>query len=203
MAKKRAEHEARSGLHVCPWWMVKSFDNFLRPYIHNPARLFGPYVKQGMTALDVGCGRGFASLGLARLVGDRGVVISADVQPEMLEMLEARARSAGLSGRIRTHLCGPDRIGVKGPVDFALAFYMVHEVPDQVGFLTEISGILAPDGRFLVVEPPFHTTKRDFRLLIDRAAAAGLVPVGHPRVFFGRAVVLKRGTAGSTGRDAR
>lgn len=202
MTTKKAQLEARSGLHVCPWWLVKSFDNFLRPYIHNPGRLFGPYVKQGMTALDVGCGRGFASLGLARLVGDRGVVISADVQPEMLEMAQARASSAGLSGRIRAHLCSRDRIGVKGPVDFALAFYMVHEVPDQEGFFAEISRILAPDGRFLVVEPPFHTTKRSFQLMIERAAAAGLVPVDHPRVFFGRAVVMKRRTAGTTGRDA-
>jgi ubiquinone/menaquinone biosynthesis C-methylase UbiE len=154
-----------------------------------------------MTALDIGCGGGFASLGLARLVGG-GKVIAADLQPEMLAVVRERAREAGLSDRIQTHLCPPDRIGVTGPVDFALAFFMVHEVPDKDRFLREISAILAPNGQFFVAEPLFHTTKRDFRQLIDRAAAAGLIVVEHPRVFFGRAVVLKRRTAEKARRGA-
>jgi SAM-dependent methyltransferase len=195
MAEKAIKTAVRfDGCRVCPWQYIKYADNFLRPLIHNPSRLFGPYVRPGMTVLDVGCGRGFASLGLARLVGEGGTVIAADVQPQMLEMVEARAREAGLSARIRTHLVRPDRIGVRGPVDFAVAFWMVHEVPDRERFISEVSSILAPGGHFFVVEPPVHTTKRDFELLLGWAAAAGLVPVGRPRVFFGRAVVLKKAT---------
>jgi len=48
--------------HVCPWWLVFTFDNPLRGLIHDPRRLFGPYLRPGMRALDLGCGRGFATL---------------------------------------------------------------------------------------------------------------------------------------------
>jgi ubiquinone/menaquinone biosynthesis C-methylase UbiE len=180
---------------VCPWQgysRVRHLDHFLRPLIHNAAALFGPYVRPGMTVLDVGCGGGFASLGLARLVGNGGRVIAADLQPEMLKMVEGRAKEAGLSGRIRTHVCGPDRIGVKGPVDLAVAFFMVHEVPDTAAFLAEISAVLRTGGHLFVAEPLFHTTKSYFLRLIAGAKAQGLVPVAYPRVFFGRAAVLEK-----------
>jgi SAM-dependent methyltransferase len=143
-----------------------------------------------MTAVDVGCGGGFATLGLARLVGGGGKVIAADLQPEMLGIVEERAQRDGLSDRIRTHRCAPDRVGVKEPVDFDLAFWMLHEVPDGAAFCAEISGMLAPGGRFFVAEPLFHTTRRDFLNVIEHAAAAGLAVFAHPRVALSRAVVF-------------
>jgi ubiquinone/menaquinone biosynthesis C-methylase UbiE len=193
LVKKTSTTAAQGGQHVvCPWWLVRSFDNFLRPLVHNSRRLFGPYVRPNMTAVDVGCGRGFASLGLARLVGDGGKVIAADLQPEMLEMVRDRAEKNGLSDRIRTHRCAADRIGVAGPVDFALAFWMLHEVPDAAAFLSEISAMLAPGGHFFVAEPLFHVTRRGFLQMIDRAGAAGLAVFDHPRVTFSRAVVFRK-----------
>ena len=72
-----------------------SVDNFVRPLLHNPAKLFGPYVKPGMQALDIGCGGGFASLGLARLVGPGGKVFASDLQQEMLDFVNASAEKAG------------------------------------------------------------------------------------------------------------
>ncbi len=48
-----------------------------------------------MTVLDIGCGGGFASLGLAQLVGEKGVVILADVQPQMLDIVQERATRVG------------------------------------------------------------------------------------------------------------
>ncbi|MGB6852381.1 MAG: class I SAM-dependent methyltransferase, partial [Thermoanaerobaculia bacterium] len=98
--------------HVCPWWLAYSFDNRLRRFIHRPERLLGPYVRQGMTVLDVGCGMGHFSLGLARMVGSDGRVIAVDLQPEMLEVLSARANKEGLDERIRLHRCQKDELGV-------------------------------------------------------------------------------------------
>lgn len=181
---------------VCPWWLVKSFDNVFRRFFHDPRKLFGPYVGQGMTALDVGCGGGFASLGLARLVGESGRVIAADLQPEMLDIVSRRALRAGLSNRVRTHLCAPDRIGVGGPVDFAVAFWMLHEVPDGAAFCTEIAAALAPGGHFFVAEPLFHTTRRYFLNVIEHATEAGLVVFEYPRVALSRAAVFTKMSEG-------
>ncbi|MGB5880104.1 MAG: class I SAM-dependent methyltransferase, partial [Thermoanaerobaculia bacterium] len=109
--------------HVCPWWLAYSFDNRLRRFIHRPERLLGPYVRQGMTVLDVGCGMGHFSLGLARMVGSDGQVIAVDLQPEMLEVLSARANKEGLDERIRLHRCQKDELGVDVAADFILTFW--------------------------------------------------------------------------------
>src|SRR3954452_16096368 len=48
-------------------------------------------IKPGDTVCDMGCGNGFYSLKIAKLVGERGRVIAVDIQREMLEMLKERA----------------------------------------------------------------------------------------------------------------
>ena len=60
--------------HVCPWWLAYTFDNPLRKLFHKPQIILAPYVKAGMRVMDVGCGMGFFSIGMAKLVGDNGKV---------------------------------------------------------------------------------------------------------------------------------
>jgi ubiquinone/menaquinone biosynthesis C-methylase UbiE len=115
--------------HVCPWWGGYFIDNPLRRLLHNPEKILGPYVKPGMTAMDIGCGMGFCSIAMARMVGNEGKVISVDLQQKMLDVLLKRARKAGVAERIETHRCEADSLGVDTAVDFVLAFMMVHEVP--------------------------------------------------------------------------
>jgi len=95
--------------------------------------------------VDLGCGPGFFTLPLAEMVGESGRVIAVDIQEEMLAKLRVRAEKANLASRIEPHLAGPDSIGVGGPdsavsADFALAFYMLHEVPDRDRFMRETAG---------------------------------------------------------------
>ena len=86
--------------HVCPWWGGYFIDNPIRRLFHNPEKIVGPYVKPGMTAMDVGCGMGFCSIAMAKIVGDSGQVIAVDLQQKMLEVLRQRADKGG---RGRTH----------------------------------------------------------------------------------------------------
>jgi len=141
------------GHHVCPWYMAYLFDNPLRPLIHDPEKLLGPYVKPGMTVLDIGCGMGFFSLGMARMVGPEGRVLSLDLQERMLQVLERRARRRGLSGRIESRLVGEGPFPIENPVDFALCFWMVHEVPDQALFLRDLHQVLKPGAKALMPNP--------------------------------------------------
>ena len=177
---------------VCPWQFAPLMDNFLRPLVHNPRRLFKPYVREGMTVLDVGCGAGFASLGLAELVGEEGLVISADLQPEMLEMVKKKAARAGLDSRIRVHRCESDRIGLEARLDFALAFFMLHEVPDSRAFLEQLHSLLKTGGLLLLTEPKIHVSRQMFELAVKEAQSVGFILVKKPAVRLGRSVLLVR-----------
>src|SRR5688500_2104736 len=53
-------------------------------------------VKRGMTICDMGCGNGFYTNKLAKMVGEEGHVYGVDIQPEMLELLNERADKDGV-----------------------------------------------------------------------------------------------------------
>ena len=179
--------------HVCPWWGGYFIDNRLRRLLHDPEAILSPYVTPGMTVLDAGCGMGWFSIPMARMVGDQGRVIAADLQQQMLDVLMKRARKSGVDTRIQPHKCERDRLGVQIQADFILAFAMVHEVPDQRRLLGELRRCLKPSGRLLVAEPKIHVPGRAFRQTVGTAEDLGLRVVEQPRIRWCWAVVLGQG----------
>jgi len=190
------------GEHICPWWLAYTFDNPLRLFFHNPVKMLGPYVDKGMTVLDVGCGMGFFSIGLARLVGDSGSVISADVQAKMLSTLHKRSKNAGVSDTIRLHQCERGKLGVDTPIDFALAFWMVHEVPEAETFFQQIHSCLKPNGKMLIAEPRFHVSPEHFQEILFSAQSSGLDIYDTPTIKFSHSAVFKNNASkGKIGAD--
>jgi len=181
-----------TSLRVCPVELSGGLDNRLRRWLQNPDKILGPYVFAGMTALEVGCGPGFFTPTLAALVGPAGRIIACDLQEGMLQKLEAKIAGSELAARITLHNCQADRLGVTDPIDFALLFYMLHEVPDQKRLLTEVAALLTPGGRLLLVEPPFHVSKTAFTSSLELAEAAGLRVISRPRITFSKAALLGR-----------
>ena len=176
--------------HVCSPHHVKWFDNLLRPLVHSPRKMFGPYVSAGATVLDIGCGAGFASIGLARLVGEEGKVISVDLQKEMLDKVRKRAEKAHLASRITLHQCEADDLGLREEVDLVNAFWMVHETPDSGKFLGQVFELLKPGGRFLIAEPLIHVSSKTFSRMVDVAKDVGFQIECCPPVAISRAVIL-------------
>ncbi|UCE47456.1 MAG: class I SAM-dependent methyltransferase [Phycisphaerales bacterium] len=183
--------DGRSG-RVCPVKRAGSLDNRIRRWLHDPRKILGPYIGEGMTVLDVGCGPGLFTIEMAQMVGESGRVIAVDLQEEMLDKLRNKTHGTALAERIKLHKCEADSIGISDKVDFALAFYMVHEVPNQQEFFEEVQSILKPDGLALVVEPPLHVSNRAFEESIGKARDAGLTPVERPRVLLSKTILLKR-----------
>jgi SAM-dependent methyltransferase len=179
--------------HVCPWLGGYFIDNPFRRLLHDPEKILGAYVKRGMTVVDFGCGMGLFSIAMAKLVGNGGRVIAVDLQQKMLDVLVKRAENAGVAERITTHRCEKDSIGLSEPVDFALASYSAHEVPDLQRLLAEIHGCLRPDGRFLVIEPIGHVGPEDFEAMLCLAEEVGFHVQERPRVRLSRAAVLVNG----------
>lgn len=184
---------SRKDTRVCPVALSGSLDNRIRRWLQNPRKILGPYVREGMTVLDVGCGPGFFTIEMAMMVGRSGRVIAADMQEGMLRKVKEKVAGTELEGRIMLHKCEEQRIGVKQPVDFVLLFYMVHEVPDRQHLFKEIHSILKPGGKVLIVEPPVHVSKSAFEETVGIAEDAGFKVIERPEMVFSRGVVLRKG----------
>jgi len=176
---------------VCPVERAGGLDNRIRRWLQNPEKILKPYIKKGMTVLDLGCGPGFFSVEIARLLNGSGQVIAADLQQGMLDKVSQKIRGTELEQRIRLHLCGAESINLYEKVDFVLAFYMIHEIPDQEKLFQELKAILNPDGKILIVEPNFHVTKKAFEEMLGKIKNTGFEISDHPKMFLSRTVVLK------------
>lgn len=185
------EPESQAGhSHVCPWWFIHSFDNPLRRLIQDPMRILTGLVHEGDACVDVGCGIGYFTIPMARLVGDEGTVTAVDLQSPMLAGVERRARAADVSARIRLHQAAATTLNLEGQYDFALTFWMVHEVPDQRVLLGEIRTALRPGGSLLVVEPKGHVSGSAFNRTMEMAREVGFATAPGPRVALSRAVLM-------------
>jgi ubiquinone/menaquinone biosynthesis C-methylase UbiE len=176
---------------VCPAELAYSLDNWLRKLVHNPEKILRPYINKGMTVLDLGCGPGYFSLGIANIVTSSGKVIAADLQEKMLEKVNRKIAGTESEEIFELQKCQEDRICVIEKVDFVLAFWMVHEVPDKIKLFSELKSILKPEGKIFVIEPKFHVTKSAFDNMLSIIRDVGFEVVGKPKVAISRAVLLK------------
>lgn len=178
---------------VCPLWVGYLLINPLRKLFENPNKILGPFVQEGMMVLEPGCGMGYFTLPLARMVGPKGRIIALDIQSEMLSSLRRRARKAGLLDRIELRHIRKDELGVKDltdKVDFAVALHVVHEVPDQTTFFTEIRQALKYGNKLLFVEPKGHVSQDRFAASVAAAKNVGFVSEALPKKLGGRAALL-------------
>lgn len=122
---------------VCPFWIGYALASPLRKLYQDPFAILSPHVRPGMTVLDIGSAMGFFTIPLAELVGENGRVIAIDMQERMLDVLMDRADKSGVSKIIEVRACRENSLCIGdliGAVDFALAFAVVHEVPEAETF---------------------------------------------------------------------
>ena len=129
---------------------------------------------------------------MAKMVGRSGKVFAVDLQKEMLEKTQKKAKKLSLDDRIIFHNCLQDKIGLNEDVkaDFILAFYMVHETSDHLKFFTEIKTLLKEQGKFLLVEPMFHVTKKQFQQIARETEIAGFINLENPMRKGGHSLLL-------------
>ena len=177
------------GPHTCPWWFGYSFDNPLRRFFHDPDEILEGFVQPGQTVADIGCGLGYFSIALARIVGADGKVIALDVQPQMIKLARRRAEHQGLAERIEFRVCNANEIGVKKPVEFVLAFWVAHEIEDLESFLIRVRSLLKPGGQLMIVEPKGHVSASRFTDIVEAVQKKGFEISECPVFRFSRSVV--------------
>lgn len=178
--------------HVCPVERAGGLDNSLRRLLQNPRKILKPYIKKGMTVLDLGCGPGFFSIEIARLLSDSGKVIAADLQEGMLDKVRKKMLGTTLEQKIILHKCQEYSINLKHKVDFVFAFYVIHEIPDHDKLFKELTSILNPNGQLFIVEPKFHVSKESFDHMAGIIKNHGLLVADRPKVFLSRTLILQK-----------
>jgi ubiquinone/menaquinone biosynthesis C-methylase UbiE len=178
--------------HVCPWYCCFTFDNIFRKGFQNPYKILSGYLKAGDTVMDVGPGQGYFSIPMAKMVGENGRVIAIDIQKKMLDILERRAKKENVADRILFKLVSDSNYGINSEVDFALAFWMVHEVPDKKALFQSIYDSMKHGKQFLVAEPYLHVTNKTMEETVKTAQGVGFALVDRPKIFFSRAALLRK-----------
>ncbi len=180
---------------ICPWYVGYFLLGPWRRIFNDPDKMLRPYLKEGMTVLDVGSGMGYFSLPMARYVGPKGKVVCIDLQEQMIAGLMRRAERAGLSGNIETRVCGEDTLGIgdlEGVVDFVLLFAVVHEVPDKSRLFSELSRAMKRGALLFMSEPKGHVRKSEFGETLALAEGRDFEVVERPEVKLSHAALLRR-----------
>ncbi|HUY89650.1 MAG TPA: methyltransferase domain-containing protein [Pirellulales bacterium] len=109
-------------------------------------------LQAGQVVCDMGCGNGFYTLRMAKLVGKTGRVLAVDIQPEMLHLLDLRAKNARVSNIQPIQSTVVDPKLPDGEVDLILLVDVYHEFSYPEQMLAAMRKALKPTGRIALVE---------------------------------------------------
>jgi len=109
-------------------------------------------LKPGMFVGDVGAGTGFYSLRIAKLVRPSGTVYANDIQPGMLERLNANAAAQHITNVVTILGTESDPKLPAGKLDLVILVDVYHELSRPQRMLDRIRDSLKPDGRLVLLE---------------------------------------------------
>ncbi len=121
----------------------------IRRLFEPPQRLIGPYVKNGQVVADLGCGSGYYTLALAKLVGSEGKVYAVDLGGKCIQALEKKVYKGGYRN-IEAHASSASDVSfIKDrSVDFVLANGLLCSMADhRQSAVNEIKRILKLKGQ--------------------------------------------------------
>src|SRR5271157_390966 len=102
---------------VCSVEHAGALDLKIRKLLHNPGKIVRPYIKEGMSVLDIGCGPGYFTIDMARMVGNSGHLVAVDLQEGMLEIVKKKINKTNLDNIIELLQCQKNKIGLTKKFD--------------------------------------------------------------------------------------
>lgn len=124
-------------------------DNILRRLFRSPERFLSKHLDPGSAAADLGCGPGFYTLPMARIVGENGVVHAVDFDPKAIARVEKKASRRSYGRWVAPRAASASDIDFieSGSIDFVLAEGLLCCMKDHDGAVRQIRRILKPNGR--------------------------------------------------------
>ena len=109
-------------------------------------------LKPGMFVGDVGAGTGFYSLRIAKLVAPAGVVYANDIQPAMLDRLNANASAQHVDNVVTILGTESDPKLPAAKLDLVILVDVYHEFSRPQRMLDRIRESLKPGGQLVLLE---------------------------------------------------
>ncbi len=106
--------------------------------------------RDDLVIADIGSATGYFPVRFARACPD-GLVIGADIEPDMVYYLNDRARREGLSNLVSV-LAAPDDPHLPATADVIFICNTYHHIDDRLDYFTRLRGQLREDGRLVVVD---------------------------------------------------
>lgn len=109
-------------------------------------------LKSGDVVADIGCGTGYFSRRMAKVVAPDGKVYANDIQPEFIEMLKANCAKEGITNVIPVLGAEDDPKLPKGAIDWILLTDVYHEFQKPEAMLARMLESLKPEGKVALIE---------------------------------------------------
>jgi len=109
-------------------------------------------IRPGDSIADLGAGSGYFTFRLAEAAGPSGRVYAVDIDPDMISLIEAKAKERGVQN-VEAVLARPaDPSLPQGGIDLIFTSNTYHHIENRVRYFTALRKVLRPGGRAAVIE---------------------------------------------------
>jgi ubiquinone/menaquinone biosynthesis C-methylase UbiE len=148
-------------------------------------------VKPGMVVADIGAGSGYHTFRIAPLVGPKGKVIASDIQPQMLKMIEAKAKKLEMTNIDTVRGTAKDPKLPSNGVDVILMVDVYHEFEFPFEMTEKLVDALKPGGTLVFVEFKLEDAKVPIKLVHKMSERQVLKEMGvYPEMEHAKTVPL-------------
>ena len=107
-------------------------------------------IKEGNHVLDYGCGPGFVTIPVAKLIGDQGVVYALDIHPLSIQIIKKKVKKYNLKN-VKTILTNKETGLPDESIDIVLLFNVIFMIKDKGRLIKELHRVLKKGGIISIV----------------------------------------------------